>query len=43
MFRSDKQTYVMLNVNEGAASENVNLYKWNGDKTYDGKYLLDYV
>lgn len=27
-------------MNEGAASENVNLFKWYGDKTYTGKYLF---
>jgi len=27
-------------VNEGAASENVNLFKWNGDKTYTDKCLF---
>ena len=27
-------------MNEGAASENVNLFRWNGDKTYTDKYLF---
>jgi len=30
-------------VNESAASENVNLFKWYGVKTYTGKHLCKYM
>jgi len=32
-----------LNLKEGAASENANLFKWYGGKTYTGNTYLKYM